>query len=417
MWGVRQSGLRLDVAVLDAHQRQSLVCVRSLGRAGLRVGAFDVAPRAPAFSSRWCAVNRVLPDYSYDPDAFVDGLVRLLDEYTPEVLIPAHDGSIEALRRRRDEVEARTTLALATEEALETAIDKKRTLALARELGIPVPRTITLDDPSDLRAAVGEVGFPAVIKPERSWVQGADGGDRVTSALVVSFAEAERALQRALASGASVVVQQWVGGAREAVWLVYSEGRVCAEFAQVAHRMVPLLGGASVVRESVPLASDIRDAAYRLVTAAGLEGYSEVEFRRDAHGQAVLMEINPRLSASIELAVRAGIDFPRLIFASAACLPIAPIRTYRSGVRMRWLGGDIIWLRQTLRDQGRPDVMPAGRALATFARDCFRPTAYDYVSVSDILPAFVATAGFVAWASSRVRAPRQRTTRATTAVR
>jgi predicted ATP-grasp superfamily ATP-dependent carboligase len=398
---LRRNGRRLDVAVLDAEQRQSLVCVRSLGRAGLRVGAFDVTAWLPAFSSRWCAVHGVLPDYARDPDAFVDGVLDLVDEYAPRVLILGHDGSIEAVRRRRAEVESRVALALAREEALAIATDKARTLALASQLGIPLPRTVPVDDASDVRAAAREVGLPAVVKPERSWVQRV--GDRVVSELVVSVDEARRAVQRMSEAGASVVFQQWVDGTREAVWLLHAQKRMWAEFAQVAHRMVPILGGASVVRESVPLASDVCQAAHRLVTAAGLDGFSEVEFRRDSRGRPLLMEINPRLSASIEVAVRAGVDFPWLVYAWAAGLPLAQVSGYRSGLRMRWLGGDLIWLRKTLVGQGRPDVMPAGRALATFAADCFRPAAYDYVSLSDMRPALVATAGFLGMAVRRVR--------------
>ena len=45
----------LNALVLDAHLRQSLVTVRSIGRRGLRAGALDTRPDAPAFSSRWCA--------------------------------------------------------------------------------------------------------------------------------------------------------------------------------------------------------------------------------------------------------------------------------------------------------------------------------------------------------------------------
>jgi predicted ATP-grasp superfamily ATP-dependent carboligase len=148
------------------------------------------------------------------------------------------------------------------------------------------------------------------------------------------------------------------------------------------------------MRESIPPPRDVVDAAEQLVAAAGLTGYSEVEFRRDAEGRPMLMEINPRLSASIEVAVRAGVDFPFLLYAWAAGLPLRGVPNYRYGVRMRWLSGDVLWLVKTLQSQGRPDAKPAARAIRTFVADCVRPTGYDYLTLSDLRPALVATLGF-----------------------
>jgi len=154
------------------------------------------------------------------------------------------------------------------------------------------------------------------------------------------------------------------------------------------------LGGSSVLRESIPLPADLLEASVALVTTAGLEGYSEVEFRRDAAGRPRLMEINPRLSASVEVAVRSGVDFPRLVYAWSTGSPLPRVGGYRTGVRMRWLGGDIRWLRDTIALRGRPEAAPPKQAVTDFVLDCLRPAAYDYVSASDPRPALVAVCGF-----------------------
>jgi predicted ATP-grasp superfamily ATP-dependent carboligase len=393
---------RLDVAVLDAEQRQSLVAVRSLGRAGLRVGAFGSIRWAPAYASRWSTVRGLLPDCAQRPRELVDALLAIADAYGEVVVLPTTDGTIEALRAHRDELERRVVVALAPEPALEVAVDKSKTLALAAELGIAAPRTIEISNPADVDAAGAEVGYPAVVKPIRSWVEGDDGGARLTSSLVVDADEARAVATHAVEAGGSVVLQQWVTGSREAVSLLYAGGRVRARFAQVAERMFPPLGGSSVLRESIDPPPDLLAAAERLVDAAGLEGYSEVEFRRDMEGRPYLMEINPRLSASVEIAVRAGIDFPALLYAWASGRNVPATDGYREGLRMRWLGGDLRWLRETIRQRGRPEMTPAGRAVAIFARDCVRPAAYDYVSFSDPRPVVLAAAGFGLRAIDRV---------------
>ena len=150
-----------------------------------------------------------------------------------------------------------------------------------------------------------------------------------------------------------------------------------------------------MTRESIPLPPDLTPAAEQLVDAIDLDGYSEIEFRRDSEGRAALMEINPRLSASVEIAVRSGVNFPLLLFSWAAGTPLRPALDYRTGTRMRWLGGDIRWMSETLKSQGRPDVEPALLAVWHFLFDFFRPGAYDYLAWDDLLPAFVASAAML----------------------
>jgi hypothetical protein len=103
------------------------------------------------------------------------------------------------------------------------------------------------------------------------------------------------------------------------------------------------------------------------------------------------MEVNPRLSASVEIAVRAGVNFPALLYAWAAGETLQEVPGYRHGLRMRWLGGDLAHLRATFNNQGRPDVAPALGALATFLLDFLHPSAYDYLDVHDWRPAIVAS--------------------------
>jgi predicted ATP-grasp superfamily ATP-dependent carboligase len=380
--------------VLDAAGRHSLVAVRSLGRAGLRVCALDCEVGAPAFTSRFCTVAGLVASQS-DPETLVDDLLERVVRHDARVIFTTHDGTIEALRSRRGEVEQHARVALAREEALDLAVSKVRTLRLAQELGIPTPKSILVEDGRDARDAVDALGLPLVVKPVSSWVDSGTGASRLTCVLALEGKDVVRAIDEFHRAGGAGVAQEWLPGAREAVSLLRAEGRIWARFAQIAHRMSPPLGGASVLRESVPLPRDLTEASEQLVTACDLDGYSEVEFRRDAEGRPRLMEINPRLSASVEIAVRAGVDFPLLLYRWASGESLQPSVRYRTGLRMRWLGGDVEWLQATLRGRGRPDVDPVARALARFVTDSVRPMAYDYVSRDDLLPALSASASWL----------------------
>jgi predicted ATP-grasp superfamily ATP-dependent carboligase len=385
----------IEVAVLDADQRQSLVAVRSLGRLGLAVGAFDAA-RAPAGFSRWCSVRSLLPEPA--DRAFSGALDSMIERHGPKLLIPAHDGTIEVLRTRRAHLEQRVRLALADEPALETAVDKRLTLDLARSLGIPVPRGVEVQAETDVRAAVEEVGLPVVVKPARSWVMRDGVASRLAGSLATTVNEAESLVGRMRDAGAAVILQEWVPGSRESVITCHADGHFAATFALRVLRTYPPFGGSSVVRESLPLLPELVEPAHQLVRAARLEGVSEIEFRRDVRGLPLLMEINPRLPATVELAARAGVDFPRLLYLWALGQTLPASTPYRVGLRLRWLGGDVRWLVDTLRAQGQPGIATARDASLTFVRDFARRSAYDYLQQGDLRPAAVAASTF-AWRS------------------
>jgi predicted ATP-grasp superfamily ATP-dependent carboligase len=312
------------------------------------------------------------------------------------------DGSISALRPLRKDFERQgAVIALGSENALEVANDKRQTLELAQALGIAFPRSVSIASYSDIRSALTEVGYPAVIKPTNSWVPFREGGIRVTSQVVLNEPEAHACMESLCEIGSSAVAQQWVGGSREAVSLVYARRRVWAEFAQVAHRTTPVLGGVSVIRESIPMPDDLRLTALKLVDALDLEGYSEIEFRRDAAGRPLLMEINARLSGSLEVAVRSGVDFPNLYWRWAAGEQLSAVSGYRTGIRMRFLAGDFEWLWENMKVRGRPDSVAPYRAVTMFTREFLRPSIYDYVDRHDLHPAWVALVRDVAEARER----------------
>jgi len=81
----------------------------------------------------------------------------------------------------------------------------------------------------------------------------------------------------------------------------------------------------------------------------------------------LLMEINPRISQSVEVAVRAGVDFPRMQFewARGGSIPTPPGPVL--GLRVGWLAGDLRLLTGALRGgpPPRPSFAPTIRAIVS----------------------------------------------------
>ncbi|OLD49309.1 MAG: hypothetical protein AUI42_08455 [Actinobacteria bacterium 13_1_40CM_2_65_8] len=381
-----------DALVLDARLRQSLVTVRSFGRRGLSVAALDVL-KVPAFSSRWCRQGFVCPA-DHATDDYLSYLEQVLVSTPARVVIPPADGTIALLRRHRPRVEQRARIALAKEPAMTIAVSKEQTLAIAKSLGVAVPRGLVVRAVGDVPVALKEIGLPAVVKPSESWLWGERGGVRVVSQLVTTADEATCAVAELTRLGGVTLFQEFLTGRREAVSFLYAGGTMYARFAQWAKRMSPPWGGESILRQSIPVPPDIGDQAERLVREIDLEGYSEVEFRRDHAGVPYLMEINPRLSASVEIAVRSGVDFPYLLYQWANGGPVDKVEGYRVGNWMRYLAGDLWTTIASLRQRGRPGVARPAQALLDFGLSFFKPMGYDCADWKDLLPALKAATDF-----------------------
>lgn len=381
-----------DILILDGTYKQSLTAARSLGRAGLRVALGESSSQyhpdrgAAAWRSRYCARAVVLPDYNRDQAAYIDAVVAFVREHRVRVVLPTGDANIVMLAPHRQRcADLHCTLAVASDSALEIANDKVRTLEVADKLGIAYPKSIPVTGLADLRGAEAEFGYPFVLKPTISWT--GEAPDRVAPTEVVNEAEAMVATERYLATGCEVLAQQWVPGRREGVTLLMVDGEVLGICGAVAHRTVPPLGGISVMRESIAVPDDILDASICLATTIGLDGPCEVEWRRDADGYPLLMEVNARLAGTLENANRSGVDFPLLVWQWATGQPVQPMLTYRVGVRTRWISGDLQWLRANIEHPGRPDTMSVPRAFWTVLLDFFRTGHYDYLDCRDAWPA------------------------------
>ena len=96
-------------------------------------------------------------------------------------------------------------------------------------------------------------------------------------------------------------------------------GRFGRSFAQVAYRTTPVLGGVSVVRESIPMPVDAGKGRSGTRTRPSTwRATAKSSSAATRTGRPHLMEINARLSGSLEVAVRSGVPFPALLWQWAA---------------------------------------------------------------------------------------------------
>jgi len=189
---------------------------------------------------------------------------------------------------------------------------------------------------------------------------------------VADRTQLEGALANLSPAAFPLLVQERIVGPGIGIFLLRWEGRVLARFAHRRLREKPPSGGVSVYRESITPPADALAYAEALLDALDWRGVAMVEFKRDGEtGPPYLMEINGRFWGSLQLAIDAGVDFPRLLVEAAfGHAPAQPLEG-RPGVRLRWLLGDLDHLLLRLRKSHvelalGPDAPGRLRTLASF---------------------------------------------------
>lgn len=348
-----------SILVTDGEQRSTLAAVRSLGRAGWRVVVTAGRPRSLAAASRWCAEEIIVPDPLRRAPEFVAALDREVQRLRPKVVIPMTEAAVlpilEARGRWPD-----TRVPLPSLESFRAICDKEWVLREAEAIGISTPAQFVLQSSEQVITPL-PLRFPLVVKPARS-VAG-EAGERTK--LGVRHARSADELAAALSDMPAVayplLLQERVVGPGIGIFLLIGAGQVRAAFAHRRLREKPPSGGVSVYRESVEADPELLELSRVLLSRFGWEGVAMIEYKRDAlTGRPYLMEINGRFWGSLQLAIDAGVDFPRLLVDQVLGVPAGPPPAWRKGVRSRWWLGEVDHVIARLRKSDAELDLPEG---------------------------------------------------------
>ena len=380
--------------VLDAGSAAGVETVQALGRAGIEVDAADVPAASLAFRSRYPRRRFRQPSPARTEEflAWLEGL-DAAHGYT--LIVPSTEASLLALRQRPAEGLLRTKAVLPGDDALDTTLDKRRTVELASRLGIPVPESrmfMSLDDAETAEQC------PLVLKPVRS--AAAVGDDvEILSAAVVRDERARRAALGALLAHGPVQQQRHVGGRGVGVEMLFDRGREVWHFVHERLHERPLTGGGSTYRRSVPPPADLLAAARALLHALEWHGVAMVEFKMGRDGAFHLMEVNPRLWGSLALAIDCGVNFPLGLWRIAAGLPHVPQPAYRVHYFTRNLPKDLEWLWANWRADHQDPLLltrPRMRSFIEYGRPLLGRESWDHWDVRDLGVIRASLARFVA---------------------
>jgi len=363
-----------SVLVSYGWNRIAYAITRSLGSRGVPVFVADASSISMAGLSRFARRKMLCPSPYGNPEAFVRGIVRLLNKTEARIYMPAHEETLLSARFR-ELFPPHVIIPVPEFSALKLAHMKGRLLAQAECLGIPIPRTVRVESLDQLPSLVRTIPYPSVIKLNQS--NSAKGVFYVDTpdALLAKYPQVIQDF--GVAAKDYPLIQEYVHGEGWGVSLLYNKGQLRAKF--VHRRLVEKThtGGTSTRRVSA-VNAPLEGAAQRLLDHLQWHGVAMVEFKYDpCSGRFWLMEVNPRFWGSLALAVAAGVDFPWLLYRMATEGDVAPVLQYRTGVCATWLLGDMLAMVDHLR-HGKARIL---RSLMTT-----RSHVYDDFWLDDPIP-------------------------------
>jgi len=371
------------VLVLDASCNAATTIVQSLGRAGFDVTLAGESPKAFSFRSRYLKGRSVYPDPLLKKKAFQDWFLNIWSPEAFDYVIPASDLTIYPIReiaKTRD----LPGVILPPEETFSLFFDKVKTLKLAMDCGVPVPKTVVVHDgkwnPEEF------VSFPYYVKTSQSKVWMGDVGFDLDARLVRNPEELYEAVTDWSVYG-DVLIQSYEPGDGVGIELLCRDGEVLMSFAHRRMHEYPLTGGGGTYRMSIDRPPALFESAKRLVKAAKWTGVAMVEYKMDGDAYS-LMEVNGRFWGSLPLSYRSGVDFPLSLIRAYSGETVSQM-PYRAGVYSRRFSMEVAWFKRNLQaDRNDPytKTRPLGKTLLEYSRFLSGKDHWDHLSFSDPVP-------------------------------
>jgi len=321
---IRRQTRTLGAVVLGGDY-QGLGIVRSLGRRGIPTCIVD-DERSIAQFSRYTTQFLRLRSLR-DGDSTVDTLIELAEQKNLHgwVLFPTRDEHVAAFSRRRAELSKVFRVPTPDWETVQWAWDKRNTYRLAKELGIPTPRTNTFESIDQLSQLDCE-NPPFALKPaiKEHFIY----ATKAKAWCATSHSELRDLFQKAseLMSPSEAMIQEVIpgGGTQQYSYCAFfANGEAVGKMVARRRRQHPLqFGKASTHVETVdaPLVEELSE---RFLRAINYYGLVELEYKLDPRdSQYKLLDFNARTWGYHSLGLRTGVDFSYMLYADQIGLPL-----------------------------------------------------------------------------------------------
>jgi len=323
--------------------------MRDLLRRGVRTVGVDCIPEHAGFRSRY-GESYLCPNPDTDPQRWVAFMIEFARGLGQKpVIIPASDQFVTAIATHAAVLREYYIFSLESVAMQAALATKEQQYALARERGLPIPRTDYIQNRAELEAFVATARFPCLLKPRqhREWEALPEGNHLRGRKLVTAQNPDEMRAHYADTESfrPEVMAQEIIAGGDDTKYCylsVYGQGSrrlghcVVREF-----RAFPLSFGSGSLVEPV-IDDEIDGLCDRFLRGIGYVGICEIEVKRDVRDGVVrLIEANPRFSGTGDSALYTGVEIGWLHYLDLIGQNPAPMEPVRFGFRHVTLRRDI----------------------------------------------------------------------------
>jgi len=337
----------MKVLITNGSYRNALAAVRGLGQEGIEVFVADkksnswLGRQGVAFYSRYCKGRFYYTDPAQDITRFVRDVKGILKGKKFDVFCPLSVTTVLSTLRFEEEIRPVSALPFGDFDVVSKANDKRQMAELAKDIGIPVPRTLPVSDVEQVLDA--GINYPFVIKASRGAASNAVWYVEAADDLETARAEVERIRSRKTAEGSSIffdphdlIAQEFIPGDVHDVCLLADHGRVRALLTQKRVKTSSVKGGSGIMNMTTDIPV-LKEQAIKLVNALQYHGPAQIEFKHDPRDDTYkLLEVNAKFWGTLALSIEAGINFPYLAVLMALGKPFNDQFDYKVGLIHRW---------------------------------------------------------------------------------
>lgn len=378
------------VLIAEGYSPTSLPIMRSLEKKGIKTAVLTSFSVYTSLFSKYCGTQFLVPSTSLQTEWF-QAVEKIVKKVKLDVYFPQSEWSLIPISKNRDKLTPYLKLPIASQDSILTCFDKRSTLELALENGVPIPETRFVKNSAELNLAAQEMRYPCVVKPRWSVVWQKDRAFDRRGGFVNSPSELIATYNSIHQYFPYPLIQEYVPGFNYSVAAVYNEGKPRAFCCIKVQRAWPRSGGNSCYRESASLDPQMKNYTEKLLESLNWHGIAEVEFRLDPRDNTPkLMEINPRFWGSLCVAMKAGVDFPYLLYKIAMDGDTRGTFNYKLGVKGRLLEQELFYLVSLIKDSSENSNERSSN-LSLFASwlKFYEPGLfYDTFEMSDPVPFF-----------------------------
>ncbi len=328
----------MSVLVTNAHYRNTLATIRSLHKRKIPLIVTSSKPTAISFYSKYGKHRYLYQNPLKNSEAFIKSLLAILKKTKPGVLFPVGVDTTVPISFYKSKFLPLVKVPIADYDVLVKAHDKSKTVKIAEETGIPIPKTYFPNSFQEVDELSAQLQYPAVIKRRKG--SGVGKGVRIATSktdLLAKYREIESY------SGDSLIeeqtkplIQEYVPGEIRDVCVLFNQGKPRAALTQRRVWTWPPEGGPGIINETIDDPS-LQQLALKLLKKIKWHGLAQVEFKLDEKNQPKLMEINPKFWGTLELSIKAGLNFPSLLYDLAMNGDVEPCYSYQNQLTILWL--------------------------------------------------------------------------------